>query len=98
LPGEAALARKLAQAKRQTYMDAACLYYITGEEVHAGDRVQHKGNYATVVFVSTGESEEFAPGFEEHTGSERGVMLCDDDGGTEHIGEPGEMLTFIDRG
>ena len=81
-----------------TAMGSASLYYITGEEVHAGDRVQHKGNYATVVFVSDGESEEFAPGFEEYTGSDRGVMICDDDGGAEHIGEPNEMLTFIDRG
>ena len=75
-----------------------CLYYLTGEEVHAGDRVQHNGNYATVVFVSNGDSEEFAPGFEDYTGSERGVMICDDDGGTLHLGEPDAMLSFIDRG
>ncbi len=74
------------------------LHYVSGEEVHAGDRVQHKGEYATVVFVSDGESEEFSPGFEDHTGSERGVMIADDDGAVTYIGEPDEMLTFLDRG
>lgn len=74
------------------------LHYITGEEVHAGDRVQHKGTYATVVFVSNGETEEFSPGYEEYTGSERGILLCDDDGDTILIGDPDEMLEFIDRG
>jgi len=78
-------------------MDSA-LYYISGEEVHAGDRVQYHGNYATVVFVSDGTSEEFSPGFEEYTGSERGVMVCDDDGSREFVGEPNEMLSFLDRG
>jgi hypothetical protein len=79
-------------------MDSQTLQYISGEEVHAGDRVQYRGVYATVIFVSDGESEEFAPGYEEYTGSERGVMICDDDGGTQFIGEPDESLTFVDRG
>lgn len=78
-------------------MDTPYLYYSSGEEVHAGDRVQHKGSYATVVFVSTGDSEEFSPGYEDYTGSDRGVLLCDDDGGTTFVGEPNEMLEFIDR-
>ena len=72
--------------------------YISGEEVHAGDRVQYHGNYATVVFVSDGSAEEFAPGYEDYTGSERGVMVCDDDGSTQFVGEPNEMLCFLDRG
>ena len=72
--------------------------YISGEAVHAGDRVQYDGNYCTVVFVSDGDSEEFAPGFEDYTGSDRGVMICDDDGGTRFVGEPSEILSFIDRG
>lgn len=79
-------------------MDSTGLTYITGEEVHAGDRVQYKGTFATVVFVSDGDTEEFAPGYEEHTGSERGVMIRDDDGELTHLGEPNEMLTFLDRG
>lgn len=79
-------------------MDTDLLHYATGEEVHAGDRVQRHGDYATVVFLSNGESEEFAPGYEDHTGSERGILLCDDDGSTLFIGDPDELLTFIERG
>jgi hypothetical protein len=79
-------------------MDVETLHYLSGEEVHAGDRVQYKGNFATVVFVSNGEGEEFAPGYEDYTGSERGIMLCDDDGSVSSIGEPDEMLSFVDRG
>ncbi len=74
------------------------IQYLSGEEVHAGDRVQYNGDYCTVVFVSNGESEEFEPGYEDYTGSERGVLLCDDDGGTRFIGEPSEILSFVDRG
>lgn len=74
------------------------LYYISGEEVHAGDRVQHGGNYATVVFVSDGNTEDFAPGYEDYTGSDRGVIICDDDGSVTVLGEPDEHLSFIDRG
>jgi len=74
------------------------LYYISGEQVHAGDRVQYKGNYATVVFVSDGSNEEFQPGYAEHTGTDRGVVVCDDDGETEFVGEPNETLSFLDRG
>jgi hypothetical protein len=79
-------------------MESDLLHYLSGEAVHAGDRVQHRGTYATVVFVSNGEAEEFAPGYEDYTGSERGVLLCDDDGATSFIGEPDEMLAFLDRG
>ena len=74
------------------------LTYLTGEEVHAGDRVQYKGLYGTVVFVNDGETEEFAPGYEDHAGSDRGIMFCDDDGSTNFIGYPHEMLSFVDRG
>lgn len=79
-------------------MDSGPLLYFTGENVHAGDRVQYRGTYATVVFVSDGETEEFAPGYEDYTGSERGIMICDDDGQASFIGEPDEQLAFIDRG
>ena len=71
---------------------------MSGEEVHAGDRVLFNGTYATVVFVSDGASEEFAPGYESYTGSDRGVLVCDDDGGREFVGEPNERLAFMDRG
>ena len=79
-------------------MESDALHYITGEDVHAGDRVQHRGTFATVVFVSTGGSEEFAPGYEDYVGSDRGIMVCDDDGATTFVGEPDEMLSFVDRG
>ena len=71
--------------------------YFTGEEIHAGDRVQFKGNFGRVVFVSDGAEEEFEAGFGEYTGTERGVMVCDDDGETSFVGEPDEMLMFVDR-
>lgn len=79
-------------------MDADLLHYLSGEEVHAGDRVQRNGEYATVVFVSNGETEEFSPGYEDHVGSGRGITICDDDGSVQFIGDPDEMLEFIDRG
>jgi hypothetical protein len=79
-------------------MDAEPLLYLTGEEVHAGDRVQHKGTYATVVFVSDGETEEFSPGYEDYAGSDRGIVICDDDGEVAALGEPDSLLAFIERG
>ena len=91
-------AEDIGNVNRNSPMESTYLYYTSGEEVHAGDRVQHKGSYATVVFVSTGESEEFSPGYEDYTGSDRGVLLCDDDGGTTFVGEPDAMLEFVDRG
>jgi hypothetical protein len=79
-------------------MDSEPLRYSTGEEVHPGDRVLFEGTYATVVFVSNGEADEFSPGYEDYTGSTRGVVLCDDDGVTSSIGDPDERLSFVDRG
>lgn len=78
-------------------MESEALHYITGEDVHAGDRVQYRGTFATVVFVSDGETEEFASGYEDYTGSERGIVICDDDGDTTTLGDPDESLSFIDR-
>jgi hypothetical protein len=77
---------------------AEMLQYFTGEEIHAGDRVQHTGEYATVVFVSNGQDEEFMPGYEDYCGGERGVTICDDDGDVRRVGEPDAMLSFLDRG
>ncbi len=79
-------------------MDNEPLRYITGEEIHAGDRVQYQGIYGNVVFVSDGATEEYSPGYEDHIGSERGLIVCDDDGGTTTLGEPDDLLSFIDRG
>lgn len=76
----------------------AQLQYLSGEEVKAGDRVQLAGNYATVVFVSDGDNYEYTAGYEDYAGSERGLVLCDDDGSLTKLGEPGPELTFLDRG
>lgn len=94
LPGKLRL--KLSSAK--IIMDEPALYYATGEEIHAGDRVQYHGQYATVVFVSTGVAEEYSPGYEDYTGSDRGILICDDDGGRTLLGEPDPDLSFLDRG
>lgn len=74
------------------------MQYVSGEEIHAADRVQYCGSYATVVFVSDGEAEQVAPGYEDYSGASRGVVICDDDGVTTEVGEPDEKLYFIDRG
>ena len=79
-------------------MDSDLMHYISGEEVHAGDRVQYRGSYATVVVVSNGEDQEFSPGYEDHSGCDRGILLCDDDGATNMIREADENLAFVDRG
>jgi len=79
-------------------MDSDSIHYLSGEEVHAGDRVQYRGSYATVVVVSTGEDQELSPGYEDHSGCDRGIMLCDDDGVTALIREADEHLAFLDRG
>ena len=79
-------------------MEAGPLQYLSGEAVHAGDRVQYNGTYANVVFVSDGETEEAAPGYEDYSGSSRGIVICDDDGVTTAVGEPDERLYFIERG
>jgi len=78
-------------------MDAGLLY-ITGEEVHAGGRVQHRGTFGTVVVVSAGEKSEFSPGYEDHAGTDRGIMVCDDDGIVNFVPEADEELSFIGRG
>jgi hypothetical protein len=79
-------------------MDSGPLLYLSGEEVHIGDRVQYSSIYATVVFVSDGETEESAPGYEDYAGSARGMAICDDDGAVSFLGEPDERLVFTDRG
>ena len=79
-------------------MDSEPVYYSTGKEVHAGDRVQYDGTYATVVFVSDGDVEELSPGYDDYTGSTRGFVLRDDDGVTAVIGEPFARLSLMDRG
>jgi len=79
-------------------MNSEPMLYSTGESVHAGDRVQYEGTFATVIFVSDGEAEEISPGYEDLTGASRGIVLRDDDGATSDIGEPDDRLFFVDRG
>jgi hypothetical protein len=78
-------------------MDAVWLLYPTGEEVHAGDRIQYRLRYGTVVFVSNGETEEFAPGYEDYRGTDRGIVIADDDGAIDTIGEPNDELSLVER-
>jgi hypothetical protein len=78
-------------------MEAGPLLYTTGEEVHAGDRVQYCAGFATVVFVSDGESYEYSNGYEDHVGADRGLIICDDDGTLNTLGEPDEQLVFVGR-
>ena len=78
-------------------MDPVLLYYLSGEEVHAGDRIQHGGTYGRVVFVTDGDNGEFEPGYEDYSGSERGLMICDDDGGLTFIHEPDARLELVGR-
>jgi hypothetical protein len=79
-------------------MDSAPLLYTSGEEVHLGDRVQYCANFATVVFISDGETYESAPGYEDHGGSDRGLIVCDDDGSITTMTDPDERLIFVERG
>jgi hypothetical protein len=79
-------------------MDSAPLLYTTGEEVHAGDRVQYCSNFATVVFVSDGDTYEYSSGYEDYAGSERGIMICDDDGSLNKLGDADDQLVFMGRG
>jgi hypothetical protein len=73
------------------------LQYLSGEDVKAGDRVQLAGSYATVVFVSNGETYQFTPGYEGYLGIDRGLVVCDDDGALTTLGEPGAELVFLNR-
>jgi hypothetical protein len=79
-------------------MDTALLLYTSGEEVQVGDRVQYLANYATVVFVSDGENSDYLSGYEDYSGSDRGLIICDDDGDLTTLGEPDEQLFFVGRG
>jgi hypothetical protein len=79
-------------------MDAELLNYASGEEVQIGDRVKYDGTFSTVVVVSDGETCQLAPGYEDETGAERSVMICDDDGTLIAVDETDERLVFIERG
>jgi hypothetical protein len=72
-------------------------HYITGDDVHAGDRVRYREQSGTIVFVSDGDAGEFASGYAEYYGHEAGVMFCSDDGELTFLPEPNEDLELIRR-
>ncbi len=78
-----------------TLMNVNLPHYLTGEEVHAGDRVRYKGTAASVVFVSDGEEGEFSSGFEEYSGHDAGIMIRDDDEQLTFLTEPSEDLELV---
>lgn len=71
------------------------LRYFSGGEVCLGDRVRYRGAFARVVFVSDGEHYAYAVGYEDYRGSEAGILICDDDGGTSLLHEEDENLELI---
>jgi hypothetical protein len=79
-------------------MDAELLHYSSGEDIQLGDRVQYGGTFGTVVVVSDGENYQLASGYEDYSGAERGLMVCDDDGTLNSISETDEQLVFVERG
>jgi hypothetical protein len=50
------------------------------------------------VVVSDGENYQLASGYEDYSGAERGLMVCDDDGTLNSISETDEQLVFVERG
>ncbi len=78
-------------------MSANLPHYITGEEIHAGDRVHYREQAGNIVFVSDGDSGEFASGYAEYYGHEAGVMFSSDDGELSFLPEPTEDLELIRR-
>jgi len=73
------------------------LHYLSGAEVHAGDRVRYQDEAGTVVFVSDGEGGEFLSGYMDHQGCEAGIMFCADDGQLTFLSEGHESLELLRR-
>ncbi len=76
-------------------MNSATQRYFNGDEVHIRDRIRYRGVAGTIVFVTDGETGEFAPGYEDYFGHEAGLMFCDDDGDLTFLREPDEELELI---
>jgi hypothetical protein len=91
------MTKAFARQNRRTNMHANLPHYLSGGEVHVGDRVRYKGTSANVVFVTDGDEGEFAPGYEDYYGHEAGLMICDDDGDMTFLPEPTEDLEFVHR-
>jgi hypothetical protein len=56
------------------------LHYRSGEEIHAGDRVRHRGHLTRIAFVI--DRKEFTPEFpaEQWSHYEHGFMVREDAG------------------
>ena len=78
-------------------MDAQLPHYLTGGEVHAGDRVRYKGSSARVLFVSDGDSGDFSPGYSDYRGHEAGIMRSGEEDALTFLREPDEDLEFVGR-
>lgn len=72
------------------------LHYITGEEIHIGDRVLFSGLNAVVVIVIG--RREYAPGYVQAAGDERGFVMCTDDGQMYMYEYADEDIEFLSRG
>jgi hypothetical protein len=72
-------------------------HYVTGSEVHAGDRVRYKGESGNIVFVSDGEGGEFLSGYVDYHGCDAGIMFCDDSGELTFVSELNENLELLRR-
>jgi hypothetical protein len=69
--------------------------YFGGGPVRLGDRVRHHEGFATVVFISNGEREAYLSGYEDYSGYEAGVVICDDDGETTVLREEDPDLEMV---
>lgn len=71
--------------------------YLSGAAVRIGDRVRHREHFATVVFVSNGDREDFASGYEDYRGHEAGIIISDDDGETTYVRDGDPELEMLHR-
>jgi hypothetical protein len=76
-------------------MNSSIQHYFNGEGIHIRDRVRYKGVSGTIVFVTDGETGEFAPGYEDYSGHEAGLMFCDDDGDLTFLHDADEELELV---
>ena len=47
--------------------------------------------------MTDGDESESSPGYENYSGYDRGLVICDDDGTTKVLGEPDEQLVLVNR-
>jgi len=73
------------------------MFYTTGEEVHLNDRIRYRGSFGTVVVVCGGGTSEYAPGFSDYSGYDRGIIITDDDGVVSSLTDTDPELEFVDR-